>query len=224
MPSIIVDAAFTARTNMPQVNAIKPLSGATYDWAAGNLPTGNAYVWNDLVAGVALAATTNPPVTSGAEGSRAVLFDGVNDLFNATVSLSGAFTIVLVARYLALPAGNQHLIHRGSNPTAFNLTTDATNTKWVFQGGATINGPTKTPDTAYHVHVITVNGATSAYNIDGLEVTGSTGTTNTTAFRIGVGPSAYHNTEYKRLAFIPGAKDAAGREALRAEVAALYGL
>lgn len=226
--AIIAPASF-GDPKLPKISltTISPIAGASADWAADNLAAaGSLSKWYDLVSLAPMAAPSGREPSVVGTTSKAVRFDGVNDWMDATLGITQPVTIALVARHATVSAGVANfLISRGASSTTFNLATDAANTKWQWLGnGATLAGPAKTPDTAFHVFVITLNGATSAINIDGAEVTGNAGLDGTATFRIGASSSGYFNTEYKRVAVIPGAKDAAGREAIRADLAARYGI
>jgi hypothetical protein len=157
-------------------------------------------------------------------GQRVIRTNGTSQRLGVSISLTQPTTVVLVARHVSLPAGSQYLISRGTG-VGFNIGSSGNNALWQMIAGATLNAPSMSvPDTKPHVFIASLNGASSAFNIDGAEVTGNAGTVNETTMWLGGSQTAWFNTDYYRLAVIPGTMTAPQREAIRAQMAARYGI
>lgn len=216
---------FTAPDGLPTVSVARtaPLPGAIFDWAAESLPKGTVSKWIDLTGSYTLSGTaveSQWPISTGSS----VTFDGVNDRIDGTFPTGSGRTLVVVAR--ATVVANSHRIFgsgTGSNPFHFGINSNGS--RWIFDGGATIAGPTsKTPDTNWHVFVIALNGSSSVFAVDGEEWTGDTGAALGGSIRVGASASAYFGSEVKRIALLPRVANQAERNGLYSSMVAHYGL
>lgn len=223
---IVAPVSFGDAT-LPQLD-ITPLlrvPGASYDWAVDKVSAGPVATWYGMVqAGQMVAPTVasqRPNLTTdGVTGRKIMHFDGVNQRFDATLSLSGAKTLVVVGR-LPLAANSSYLITGGTGPS-FNLYIGS-NGKFASTAGTTL-ASTVTADGNMHVFIFVSNGTSSVFSVDGVEVAGAAGTSTATGLRVAATSTVYAQADVQRIAVVPYAATSAQRAAILAQMKSQYGL
>lgn len=209
---------------------VAPINGAIAHFAPDNLSFGQLLSWSDEVSSqkwVAGSTGEAPTVTTDTAGRKVVRFDGTTDILNMALALPQPFTVVVVGAYRTLRA-NAHILSSGGNTTySNNLGMNAAMTAYTYAAGSilTLN---KTPDTAPHVFVVSVNGATSALRVDADEATGNAGAKARSTVRAGQlstsGGTGFDALDIYEVAILGHASDATERSALYAQLAAKHGL
>lgn len=207
------------------LNAPPELAGATFDWAADSLPVGALTDWQDLTAGHSWRAYGGVSVISDGAGGRAVSTDGVDGLLLKDYAATGPETIVMVARYWAMPT-NGALLMNTVGPDIRNVGVASSGTGYISNAGKSVSAGTGQPftDTNYHVLITCFDGANSSVMVDGAEQVGvDLGTNPRTGFRAGYGAS-YSKINYRRVVRLPYIPTASQRQGIRTMMQQLYGL
>lgn len=210
-----------------EIDYVRPLNNALYDWAVDNLPDGPLTSWPSLIDGTALIGDGNLPVVSGTGTSKIISLDGVSGRLRKAFSVTGPYTMAVVFR-LTAPAANQTIDYGYIDSTVPRMTVSGAATSFNVTNGSQfmVPSPLVAPNTAWHVAVYTVNGSSqSGLNIDGQDAVGTM--TNVGRDGLTLGYAAGNGRvpiEYKRVAILSGGTTAVERNALVATLEAQYGL
>lgn len=219
---------FTA-SNLPKIELTHtpPLPGAAYDWAVDILSPGGVTAWPDLVSGRAMVADGKAPELVADDSGKKLAFDGVSSRMRVSTGDEGPHTIVAVYRFQALAPN--HVVH-------FGLSSRGAGSVGTGGNGATVNAsaggnfivpsPFVAPDTGWHVAILTVDGARSAFRHDDKEFAGNLTVQRRDGVTLGFAEGATARTpiDYKRIAIIPGSMDSAQRAGLARYLKNLYGI
>lgn len=222
------DGVFT-QEGLPQIalTHTPTLPGASHDWAADTLGAGGVAAWPALAGGTAFIADGAAPVLMEEGRGKLLRFDGRTSRMKASTPMTGAHTIIAVYRFRA-PNQNS-LVH-------FGLSGIGVGAVLTSGDGATINAagggrfivpnPYISPDTAWHVVALTIDGAASALRHDDFEVPGNIPAGSRDGVTLGFADGGAGRTaiDYKRVAIIPGSMDSATRAGLVAYLKDRYGV
>lgn len=223
--AIVWPGSFNDNT-LPRValSYTSPLPGALYDWAADNLPLGAVASWPSLLGNGALVSDGGAPNVAQDGQSKYVDFNGTSNRMRLAFDLDAPHTVVAVFRYVTLKDTN--LVHFGyGGAGAGALVSDATyGTLRARSGiGYITPSPAVVPDTAWHVSVLTVNGASSGLTIDGVDYIGNIGSATRDGITIGYGDSNTRTRiQYKRVVVISGSTTQADRIVLSDQLMTRY--
>lgn len=215
--------------NLPQIalSQTPVLPGASLDWAVDTLLPGDVASWDDMVGGKAFVADGKTPTVAGSGAEKHISFDGETSRMKAVTPVSGPHTIITVYRFKNPDAHS--VVHYG---------TSGSGAGWVGTGGsgATVNAggtgrflvpnPYIAPDTNWHVAILTVDGATSAFRHDRSEVGGTIGDGVRDGITLGFATGGTGRTaiDYKRIAVIPGKMDSGRRAGISEYLMRHYGI
>lgn len=201
-----------------------PLPGATYDWAADNLPEGAISSWPSLTGSNSLVADGGTPIVVQSGASKHVAFDGVSNRMRLAFSMSAPHTVVTVFRYVTLSDLNVvHFGYGGAGAGALESDETYGTLRGRSSTGFITPSPAVTPDTAWHVSIITANGASSGMTIDGIDYIGNIGSNTRDGITLGYGDTNTRTKiEYKRIAVIPSAMTQPERIVLSDQLTARY--
>lgn len=217
----VTDGNF-ADTTLTRVNLnpVPVIAGATFDYAADNLAPGSITSWLDEVSGLSLPATGGSPTVTTEAGQNFIRFDGVDDIMSMPYAHGSAYTLAFVARINNV-AFNNYV----ADGTGHYLATNSGLTQWTYFAGAT-SGVVAPVNSAWHVFVVSANGASSALRVDTAEATGQNVGTNTpSTIRLGKGyGTTFTKLDIKRAVYLPYAAAAPERANIQAALAARYGI
>lgn len=204
------------------VKTVPLVPGARYDWAADNTTLGLTQDWVDQQRAGRLTSTYTSGFwpTSFQATNRYLSFDGVNDLLEGSVDMTGERTLVVVGRFPE-PGINQFMVTSGDSG-AYNLHIGPSGT-YAFNNGSSI-ASTKTADNLWHCFIITTKGTGSVLHIDGQEWTGTLPASGAMKLRLGATSSAFFKADISRVAVLPYAADVHERASIRAVMKAHYNL
>ena len=217
-------------TSLPKIDItyIPPLIGATYDFAVDQLPLGSIASWPSLVDGaplVADGATTPTVIIDGA--SKTVRFNGTIDRMQINTNINTAHSIVAVAK-LRAPVASDQIVYGKLSNTEGAIGVNAAGTTFNANGGGAgiAMNPAVTPDTGWHVFILSHAGASSVLRVDNAETTGNVPVAQRDGITLGYGNVDDFRSEvdYKRVALIPGTMTTAQRTAIVAQLKAQYGI
>lgn len=216
------------RDSLPQISlAHTPaLPGATFDWAADTLFPGGVASWADMVSGQRFTANGATPQLIEDSSGKYLSFDGKSARMQVSTPISEAHSVIVVYRFKAPDAYS--VVHYGTSGSGVG---------WVGTGGsgATVNAggsgsflvpsPYIKPDTGWHVAILTVDGAESAFRHDDAEVAGSIAVGARDGLTLGFATGGTGRTaiDYRRVAIIPGGMDSARRAGITAYLRQRYG-
>lgn len=230
MSGLIIDCGIDWGTSREKVSGtvVQPIPGATLHWSVAQLiPAAGIATWFDRVNEAALVA---PPLVSQRPSvyqstRKVVRFNGVNQRLDYPLNASTVRTILFVGRF-GTSIANTFAFTGGQGPS-FNLYIGG-NGKFAFAGGSDTGGLTLSHslvgDTSTHVFLVTIAGASSVINIDGVEVVGSLNPPNATALRLAATSTGYSSIDCEELAFLPYAADTAERADIVARAKKQYGI
>ncbi|WP_341392608.1 hypothetical protein [Arthrobacter sp. G119Y2] len=212
-------------SSLPKVS-VKPvpvIAGARYDWAADNTRLGATQDWWEQRQGGRLTSTHESGrwPTSMQATNRYLAFDGINDMLEGMVDLTGEKTLVVIGRFPE-PANNQFMVTSGAGGGAHNLYINASGT-YAFNNGSSITS-TKTADNYWHCFIIVTKGNGSVLHIDGQEWTANLPASAASMLRLGATSSEFFKSDISRVAVLPYAADAYERASIRAIMKAHYSL
>lgn len=219
VPALIAGGVFTDAEDFEVIDLgyVPPIPGATHDWAANRLPLGPLPKWESVIDGKLMSVAGGTPTVTGTGKNKAVVFDGVDDRMQCAFTLTGAHTMVTVYRFVAPADGNQiHYDLSGVGVGAIGIGGSGTAVRAAGGSKFILPSPAIAPDTAWHVAVLTIDGANSGLRIDGRETPGTLDLGTRNGITLGFsGPGNLRTAiEYKRQALIPGPMTAAARASL----------
>lgn len=225
--AIVWDGSF-GDTTLPRVSlGYAPLlPNAIHDWAADSLPLGVVSTWSSAASGLSLIADAGGPEVVSSNG-RAVRFNGTTDRMRLPFVISTARTFVVVYRFTSV-IPSAAVLYGYTSTVGGAITTDGASSLIGGTIGSqylTLN-PKVAPDTEWHVAVLSVNGANSAFRHDEAEVVGTATVNNTDGITLGFagGSPGRAPIEYKRVAVLAGGTTAAQRESIVSQMAGRYGI
>lgn len=226
--AIVWDGEF-GNPMLPQISiGYSPiLPNALFDWAADGLPLGPITNWSSMVDGAALSSDGGSPQVVNSGSGRAIRLNGTSDRMRTQYVVNTPRTFVVVYRFTAVEPSSAVLYGYLSN-TGGAIMSDSSSVLINGAGGGQFLTPNPyiKPDTSWHVTVLSVNGANSAFRHDDREITGSLTVKPTDGITLGFGgaPDFRAPIEFKRVAVIEGGTTAAYRESLVAQLAQRYGI
>lgn len=189
------------------------IEGASHHWSSRQLEAGPISDWVDRVSGVSLSTAAGGNAPQVYAGLRKVVRFNAPDRhrLSALVDLNGPKTFIIVAGFKELKA-NQMLTYGYDTSTFWNFY-QGSNGKFAFSGGKTLSSG-KENDTGRHVFMITYNGASSVFNIDGVDYPGDAGMTPSRGFRLGANATEYFSFDVETIAILPFAASEGRRKTL----------
>lgn len=214
---IVWDGLFGA-DNLPTVplNYVPPIPGASFDWVADTLTPGGVANWADQVSGASFIADGKAPQLVVEEGSKLLRFDGASSrMAISTPSVSGSHTIIAVYRFRAPDSNSVVHFGRGGSGAGF-VSTNGETMRGGGNGSWAVPNPYIAPDTNWHVAILTVDGAGSAFRHDALETAANITPAQRDGITLGFATGGTGRTaiDYKRIAIVPGGMDSSRRGAL----------
>lgn len=213
-------------TSLPRINLtyVRPIAGAAYDWAVNQLPAGSVTQWPSLIDGTALVADGTAPTVSGEGKARTIRFDGTSSRMRVALSSAGAETIVAVYRFVTPKALDT--VYYGLLAASGSLGSGADGRMRAVSGtaAALYPSPDVKIDANWHVSIVTLNGASSAVSLDGIERAGNLPIGTRDGVTLGFSGATGNRAaiEYKRVAIIPGGMTTTQRAAITEQMRADY--
>lgn len=228
--ALVFPGKFTKREeSWPRINLnyIAPITDALFDWAADQLPIGDINRWASLTNGALMLADGGASKVVDSGGRRAVRTNGTTNRLRAlTPGITGAHTVVAVFRMLS-PAVGDAVFLDYAGQGAGTVSVSSSNTLLAYAPSSTLSpNPPVTPDTNWHVSILTVNGTDSAFRVDSKEGAGPLNNSARQGITLGFGSGGDMRSEieYARVAVIGRAYTATERASLYAKLAAEYAL
>lgn len=227
--AIVWDGSF-GDTTLPKIGLgfAPALPNALYDWASDGLTDGVLSTWASSTNGAALAADSGGPIVVPAGGGKAVRFNGTNDRMRIPFALSGAQTLVAVFRFTAAPRVGDSVLYGYTSISEGAMSVGPGIDSFAGHGGGQyiLPVPSIPGDTSWHVALVTINGSSSAFRVDGIDVPGTlpaaTRAGLTLGFSAATGGRA--SIEYKRVAVLAGGTSGWQRDSIVNQLRARYGI
>lgn len=229
--AIIRPGKWTARNDTwPKVDLtyVEPIRDAYFDWAADQLPLGSLTQWSSLIDNTPLLADGGAPLVVNSGGKKAVRFNGTTNRMRVlTPNVPAEHTVVSVFRLLAPETGDTVLFdYAGTGSSAVLVPSDGLRLEGRLSGSVVPMTPVVTPDTGWHIAIITTNGANSALRIDEQETARSVTSQKRQGLTLGFNfssPDGRAEIEYRRNIIMPPL-NATERAALYSKLKTAYGI
>lgn len=195
--------------NLPRIDLslTEPIAGASVDFIASSLPLGALDTWYDNINGNTMKVVSGSPTVVLDGEKRVVRFDGVDDVMDLSMSMSQPRFIALVGTVRRVNAGSTVVLGTKSQPGAI-IGAYGANKNQYFNAGTSLNATPDNPLTVgRHIWVVRANSSSSALLIDGIETSGSAGTSGFPGIRLGGSHNVPENTQIdvERFVVVPGA-------------------
>lgn len=213
--------------SLPKINikSVPVIPGARYDWAADNTALGPTQNWFDQIQAGRVTARSDDSTrwpTSSQATNRYLSFDGVDDMLEGDLDMTGNRTLVVVGRF-PTPANGLFMVSGGVGAGPHNLHSDTAGNYAFSAGGAPLTS-TKKVDGFWHCFIVVTKGTGSVLHIDGQEWTANLPDSKATSLRLGGASSGFYKTDISRVTVLPYAADVNERASIRAVMKAHYNL
>lgn len=214
-------------TTLPRINInyVRPIPGASHDWAVNQMPSGPMSQWPSLIDGTALQADGASPVVVNEGKLRCARFDGATSRMRAAVTMTGAHSVVAVYRFVSpKPLDTVHYGYASYATPQLGLDSTGAVTRATSGTSYLIPSPGVVPSQDWCISVLTVDGPSSALLINSSETAGNLPAADRDGITLGFSGGAVNRTaiEYKRVAIVPGSMTSAQRAAIADQMRAEY--